>query len=145
MALSCFFNFNFIKEFRLRRGFVFLVKAMTGAFDLGLVLGAGLGTEIRDILGRGGLVALVVTFAFVVAVFLGNNQCIYFNVLFYVSLIHPSKVLVTDFMGLGEGGSTRLEPRRNPGKQRPCLLMRIFEQDRNLSVHLFPILVRGMR
>ena len=140
MALSCFFNFNFIKEFRLRRGFVFLVKAMTGAFDLGLVLGAGLGTEIRVNLGRAGLLA----FAFAVA-FLGNNQCIYFNPLFYVSLIHPSKVLVTDFMGLGKGGSTCLEPRRNPGKQRPCLLMRIFEQDRNLSVHLFPILVRGMR
>lgn len=81
MALSCFFNFNLITELRLGRGFVFLVKAMTGAFDLGLVLGAGLGTEIRVILGRAGLLA--VAFAFAFAVFLGNNQCIYFNVLFY--------------------------------------------------------------
>ena len=136
-------------ELLLGGGFAFLV-ALTGVIVrvLGLVLGAGLGTEIRESLGRTGLVvvALVVTFAFAVAfaVFLGNNQCIYFNVLFYVSLVHPSKVLVTDFMGLGKGGSTRLEPRCNPGKQRPRLLMRFLEQDRNLSVHLFPILVRGM-
>ena len=131
-------------ELLLGGGFAFLVAALTGVFVrvLGLVLGAGLGTEIRVSLGRAGI---AFAFAVAFAVFLGNNQCIYFNVLFYVSLVHPSKVLVTDFMGLGKGGSTRLEPRCNPGKQRACLQMGIFEQDRNLSVHLFPILVRGMR
>lgn len=132
-------------ELLLGGGFAFLV-ALTGVIVrvLGLVLGAGLGAEIRDILGRGGLVAFAVALTGLSSVF-GNNQCIYFNVLFYVSLVHPSKVLVSDFMGLGKGGSTRLEPRCNPGKQRACLQMRFFEQHRNLSVHLFPILVRGMR
>ena len=133
-------------ELLLGGGFAFLVAALTGVFVrvLGLVLGAGLGTEIRDILGRTGLVAFAVALTGLSSVF-GNNQFIYFNVLFYVSLVHPSKVLVSDFMGLGKGGRTRLEPRCNPGKQRACLLMGFFEQDRNLSVHLFPILVRGMR
>jgi len=53
MSLNCFFRFNFIAEL-LRSGggggFAFLVTALDGVFDLvlGLVLGAGLGTEIRE-------------------------------------------------------------------------------------------------